>query len=309
METEIYETLALNRHPSSPLKGRGQREGQLSKVDMGDRQYHPCPEAYPADDVPSGDVLHIKDWSESKVFADTTRDIWIYTPHNLDESSAPPSLALFNDGAGYLSRQGAVRATNVLDRLIHDEEIPPTVGVFVNPGQSTRSSDDAPAYGQRSFEYDSVTPDFVNFVDQEILPLVIDHIARPLNEDPAQRLIGGISSGGICAFNAAWHSPKSFGLVLSHCGSFTNIRGGHNFPYLIRSSEKKPIRTFLQSGKQDLNIVPGNWAIANHDVASALEFSGYDYQFVFGEGGHSLQHGGAIFADSLRWLFNRVTDR
>jgi len=134
--------------------------------------------------------------------------------------------------------------------------------------------------------------------------LVEDHLGRALHTDPSRRLICGISSGGICAFNAAWHSPESFGLVLSHCGSFTNIRGGHNFPYLVRSTEAKPIKVLLQSGKHDLSIVQGSWAIANHDMAAALEFSGYDFKFVFGEGAHSLRHGGAIFADSLRWLFS-----
>ena len=72
---------------------------------------------------------------------------------------------------------------------------------------------------------------------------------------------------------------------------------------MIRRTPRKPLRVFLQSGKRDANIVPGSWPIANQDVAAALEFAGYDYRFEFGEGGHSLRHGGAIFADSLRWLF------
>ena len=166
------------------------------------------------------------------------------------------------------------------------------MGVFVNSGK------------ERSFEYDSVTPTFLNFINEEIIPLVEDHLGYELNRDSSKRLIVGQSSGGLCAFNAAWHSPTSFGCVLSHCGSFTNIRGGHNYPYLVRSTERKPVKVLLQSGKDDLNILYGNWAIANKDMASALEFSGYDFKFVFGEGTHSVRHGGAIFADSLRWLWS-----
>ena len=85
-------------------------------------------------------------------------------------------------------------------------------------------------------------------------------------------------------------------------GSFVNVRGGHNYPYLIRSTPRKPLRVFLQSGERDGNAIMGNWALANRLMASALEYAGYEYRFVFGEGGHSVRHGGAIFADSLRWL-------
>jgi enterochelin esterase family protein len=38
-------------------------------------------------------------------------------------------------------------------------------------------------------------------------------------------------------------------------------------------------------------------------MAKALEFSGYDYTFVYGHGFHSNRHGRAILPDSLRWLW------
>ena len=101
----------------------------------------------------------------------------------------------------------------------------------------------------------------------------------------------------------AWERPDAFRKVLSHCGSFTDIRGGGIYPSLIRKSEKKPIRIFLQSGEQDLDRPAGNWPLANKLMASALAFQGYDYQFVFGTEGHTLRHGGAIFPESLRWLW------
>ena len=123
------------------------------------------------------------------------------------------------------------------------------------------------------------------------------------SEDPTERTICGISSGGICAFNAAWHFPEQFGRVLSHCGSFTNILGGHNYPYLVRSTPRKPLRVFLTSGRRDADIVTGSWPLANQAMAAALAFAGYDYRFEFGEGGHNLRHGGALFAEALRWLW------
>ena len=91
--------------------------------------------------------------------------------------------------------------------------------------------------------------------------------------------------------------------MISHCGSFVNIRGGHTWPYLIRSNERRPIRAFLQSGENDVNIIFGNWPLANQQVAASLDFAGYESRFEFGTGGHNLRHGGSIFAESLRWLF------
>ena len=143
---------------------------------------------------------------------------------------------------------------------------------------------------------------YVRFLLDEALPFVEDAIGRPLSSDPSRRLSCGISSGGICAFTASWFRPNSFRRVLSHCGSFTNIRGGHNYPYLVRTTVRKPIRVFLTSGEKDLDIPLGSWPLANKQMASALEYAGYDSRFVFGEGGHNLRHGGAHFADSLRWL-------
>jgi len=91
--------------------------------------------------------------------------------------------------------------------------------------------------------------------------------------------------------------------VLSHCGSFTNIRGGHEYPYWVRETRRKPIRVFLQSGSGDADIIAGNWPLANQLMAASLEFAGYEVKLAYGDGGHNLHHGGAIFAESLLWLW------
>lgn len=91
-------------------------------------------------------------------------------------------------------------------------------------------------------------------------------------------------------------------VVLSHCGSFTSIRGGHNYPYLIRTMARKSLRLSLTSGARDLDHPVGNWPRANREIAAALKFAGYDHRFEFGEGGHSLRHAGSLFATSLRWF-------
>lgn len=306
IDFETYEALGLNWHwdPARTTGGRSDEDWSRFLAPPEDDQYHPCAEAEPTPETRRGRVDQIKVWSASHVFPGTTRDIWIYRPAQLDDSPEPPALMVFQDGEGYVDPDGAVRAPAVLDTLIHAGELPPTVAAFVNPGTRVDPAAADPDHGdQRSFEYDALTDRYATFVLEELLPLVERHLGRPLSTDPAERLIAGISSGGIAAFTVAWHRPESFGRVLSHCGSFANIRGGHNYPYLVRTTEPKPLRVFLTSGANDLDHPVGNWPLANRQMAAALDYAGYDSRFEFGEGGHSRRHGGAIFADSLRWLF------
>jgi enterochelin esterase family protein len=290
------------------VNGRSNAEILQVLDTVGDVQYHPCAEAYVATDVPHGEVVRFKGWDQSTVYSATRRDIWVYRSSGGD-AAQPLNLMVFNDGPGYLARGGAVRATTVLDNLIHAGELPPTLGVFINPGlppgvelPAIGQRPDPLAMQQRSVEYDSCHDAYLRFLLDDILPFVTSELDVRLNEDPATRTICGISSGGICAFNAAWHGPEHFGRVISHCGSFTNIRGAHNYPYLIRSTPRKPIKVFLQSGALDADIVTGSWVLANQQMAAALDFAGYNHRFEFGTGGHNLRHGGALFADTLRWL-------
>jgi enterochelin esterase family protein len=304
MDWKTYEALGLHLSMNDDdvprvVNGRTNREIQNALATPGDRQYHPNPEAFPAEDTPRGTVRSHRDWTGARVFAPTTRDVWIYTPPGFDPAGPAPALMVFQDGAGYLNREGPVRATAVFDTLTAAGEMPPTVGVFVMPGRREGLSPQR----QRSVEYDSVTDAYVRFLLEDLLPFVEQEIGCALTSDPAQRTICGISSGGICAFTAAWYRPDAFGRVLSHCGSFTAIRGGQNYPYLIRSTPRKPLRVWLQSGAADADIVLGSWPQANQAVAASLAYAGYDHQFVFGEGGHNLRHGGAVFADALRWLW------
>ena len=72
-----------------------------------------------------------------------------------------------------------------------------------------------------------------------------------ISKDPERRGIGGASSGAIAAFTVAWERPDQFRKVLSIVGSFTNIRGGHAYSDIVRKTEKKPMRVFLQDGRND----------------------------------------------------------
>ncbi len=248
-------------------------------------------------DVPHGRVEKFQ-ITDSKAFPGTTRDGWVYVPAQYD-ASKPAALMVFQDGGGYQSTNGGWRVPLVFDNLIASKEMPVTVAIFLNPG--TRSGQ-----SNRSFEYDSLGNLYSKFLIEEAIPFVTNKYALAITSDPEMRATCGASSGGICAFTLAWERPDQFRKVLSTIGSFTNIRGGHNYPAWIRKTERKPLRVFLQDGSNDLNNLHGNWPLANQEMASALGFAGYDFKFVLGDGSHNSKHGGSILPDALRWLWRPV---
>jgi len=263
-----------------------------------DEDYKPGPEAERKEGVPEGKVTQ-HEWN-SKIFPGTVRDYWIYVPAQY-EKFKPANVMVFQDGGGFVKEKGAFRAPIVFDNLIHAGDIPVTIGIFINPGVVPPAKEGQQARKNRSFEYDTLSDQYARFLLEEILP----EVGRSYNltDDPDKRAICGNSSGGICAFTVAWERPDAFRKVVSHIGSFTNIRGGHVYPALIRKGDKKPLRVFLQEGENDLDNLHGNWPLANLQMAEALKFAGYDYTLVMGTGRHSGRHGGAIFPDTLRWIW------
>jgi enterochelin esterase family protein len=251
-------------------------------------------------DVPHGKVAQMPAWTNSKIFPGTTRDWWIYVPAQYSKNK-PAAVMVFCDGGGFVKADGQFRAPVVFDNLIAKGEMPVTIGIFIQPGTFPTSNPKEKARSNRSFEYDSLGDLYARFLLEEILPAVAKDYN--LTNNPDERAICGNSSGGICAFTVAWEKPDAFRKVVSHIGSFTNIRGGHIYPALIRKTDKKPIKVFLQDGKNDLDNQFGNWPLANQDMAAALKFSGYDHQFILGEGTHNGKHGAAMLPDTLRWLW------
>jgi enterochelin esterase family protein len=249
-------------------------------------------------DVPQGKVTR-HTW-KSRAFPGTVRDYWVYVPAQYD-GKEPACVMVFQDGWSYANPKGQFRTTVVFDNLIHKKEMPVTVGIFINPGTFPPCDPDNTTVKNRSFEYDTLSDQYATFLEREILPQVGKELK--LRKDAAGRAICGISSGGICAFTVAWQRPDLFSKVLSHVGSFTNIRGGDVYPGMIRKTPPKKIRVFLQDGSDDLDNAAGNWPLANQQMAAALKFAHYDYQFVYGHGRHSGNHGGAILPESLRWLW------
>jgi enterochelin esterase-like enzyme len=252
-------------------------------------------DSQPQPDVPKGTLTKARHVGTS-IYPGVGRDYWVYVPAQHD-AARPANLLVVQD-AGFYLRESFGAAT-VLDNLVARGDIPPVVAVFVEPGDLPGEAENS--RGNRSIEYDTLGTAYPRFLLEELLPEVLAGLS--VSTDPADRAICGMSSGGICAFNAAWEYPDSFGRVISHVGSFTNIRGGHVYPSMVRKHDPKPIRVFLQGAQNDLDREAGNWPAANFDMASALRFKGYDYRFEFGPGAHDLRHGGWTFPATLRWIW------
>jgi gluconolactonase len=244
--------------------------------------------------APVGEVI-TGEFAESKVYPGTWREYWVYVPRQLDRTKPAPVM-VFQDGLQY-------NAPKVFDSLIHQKAIPAMVGVFVMHGRVKALRPDALDRMNRSYEYDSVSGDYARFLVDEMLPHVSKAHGLTLSSDPNDRAIAGNSSGAIAAFAAAWNRPDAFRRVFSAIGTYVGLRGGNELPVLIRKTDPKPLRIFLQDGRNDLNNYTGSWWIANQDMLAAFEYAGYDVRHEWGDEGHNSKHATAIFPDAVRWLW------
>jgi len=276
---------------------------QRLPVDQSDVWYRHGPDSIPQPGVPRGSTTEMG-WSQSTIYAGTTRRFWVHVPSAYDSSRAA-NVAVFQDGWWYLDPDGQVRGGIVLDNLVHRGQIPVTIGIFVNPGARTGAEHST----QRNVEYDAFDDRYAAFLMTEILPEVASRWS--LHDDPGRRLIAGGSSGGTCAFTAAWHRPDWFGHVFCSLSSFVQMPGGNPYPALTPVTPRKPVRIFMHAGHRDLqwNEQHENWLAENLRVATALAEAGYDFRLLLGDGGHTPNHTGVLLPDALRWHWLSQVDR
>ena len=294
-----------------------------------DSQYVLGPDSQEKAGVPKGTVTEYE-MADSKAFPGYGRKWALYVPKQYDPSKEA-CLMIFQDGLGYSNAKGQWRVPTVFDNLIAQGKMPVTIALFINPGfmpdpknPNAKDSKGKPlGKSNRSFEYDNVTDLYPQFLVEEMIPLAESKGVR-ISKDPLRRGIAGASSGGICAFNAAWQRPQSFSKVFTTIGSFTNIRGviserehaanpnrpiekgGNLYPQMVLDSPKKNIRIFSQDGSHDLTNEFGVWPEANQKMADAWMTKGYDYKFVMGEGTHNGRHGAQLLPEALTWLWRDV---
>jgi len=280
------------------------------------------PDAYAQPQAPAG-TLSTKISHTSKIYDGMKSEFWIYVPATY-QPNTPAALMVFQDGGAYIERYDHA-VLHVIDNLIAQKKIPTLIGVFINPGDIS-DSPGTPTFtfvkaysdkwqrtlkdSMRSTLYDTVSDRYVRFLRDEVLAEV--NAKYNLRKDSYSRAITGASSGGICAFNAAWQMPDQFSRVISWIGSFSGIQwredssvpdGGQDYPDKVLREDRRNLRVWLQDGSEDLQTRYGDWPLANLRLANALKFRDYDFHFSFGGGTHSAAQGTAEFPESMIWLW------
>lgn len=287
------------------------------------------PDSLVQPDVPQGRLEGPFEF-RSRIITDTVRRYWVFVPAQYDPAEAA-NVMVFQDGQRATNPDGSLRVQNVLTNLIHDGSIPPTIGIFITPGNTSEHYPDDLGMrnpNHRWQEYDVLTTDYARMLIEEILPLVGRDYR--LTDDPERRVIGGTSSGAICAFTVAWNYPDEFRNVISFIGSYVSIgarpmtddahgtwsNGGQDYPAMIRRAPPKPLKIYFQDGANDLDNRWGHWFLANQQMVKALHYANrtadeagaegprYAEKHVWTDGVHSDDHGGALLPDALRWIWS-----
>ena len=270
------------------------------------------PDSFPRDGVPKGELRGPLVLPNSQAYPGTQHTYWVHVPAQYDKA-VPASLMIFQDGQAFIDVNGSARAPNVLDNLIYRRELPVMITVFINPGRTPEQPEPDPKeWGDRTTnrptEYNTLDDKYARVIVDELLPVLYKEFN--ISKDPERHGIGGTSSGAIAAFTVAWQRPDQFRKVISIVGSFTNIRGGDAYPDIIRGSEKKPLRVFMQGGRNDNRGLRNgvydqrrDWFFQNVRLMQALSEKGYDINYTWGIGKHGSKQGGAIFPDMMRWLW------
>ena len=248
--------------------------------------YEHGPDSLPHPGVAVGRTTRLQ-LTGSRAFPGASREIWVHAPA---ASDGPLPCMVFQDGGGFLDPEDDLRAGTVLDNLIAAGDIPPMVGVFVDPVA-------------RNAEYDAFDSRYADLLADEVLPLVEQHVR--ISDEPAHRGLCGFSSGGSASLTAAWHRPDAFGKVIGFSSSFPQVAGGNPYPELIASEPARTLRVLLHAGPRGLgwDEQEDNWLAENLLVAAALFRAAYDARLVLGDGAHDSNHAGVLLPDALRWLW------
>jgi enterochelin esterase-like enzyme len=280
------------------LKSAGRRVGG-GEVKI--ENYPVPPESIARDGVPQGRLSRFD--FRSQVFPGTVREIIVYVPVQYRSGEAV-KLMVWQDGQRHGLTDRGLKTPIVFDNLIHAGDMPVTVGIFIEPGRAIGQKPGSKARN-RGFEYDGLGDLYPKMLLDEVIPEVERRYLVKFSADPRDRAVGGGSSGGICAFKTAWERPDQFGRVLSWVGSFVDLRGGDVFPYLVRKTERKPIKVYLLAGENDLDNPFGHWPTANRKMAAALKYMGYDHKLEWTRCFHGSTAMAAHLPDALRWLWRK----
>jgi enterochelin esterase-like enzyme len=236
-----------------------------------------------------------------------TRQVAVYVPAQYVQGTVAPFI---------VGADGPDQALfTVLDNLIAQKRVPAMIAISIgNGGGDAQGS-------ERGLEYDTMSGRYAEFVETEVLPLVEEQFHVKLSKDPERRATMGGSSGGSAAFIMAWYHPELYHRVLAYSITAVNQQWPHSadtprgawelHERLIPSTPVKPIRVWMAVGDRDL-LNPNamrdgmhDWVAASENMARALAYKGYHYQFVFARNAGHTDHSVKLqtLPEALEWLW------
>ncbi|HEY2743588.1 MAG TPA: alpha/beta hydrolase-fold protein [Polyangia bacterium] len=144
-------------------------------------------------ELPAGQV-HAHEIASARL--GNRRNVHVYTPPGFDVTRGPYPLCVLFDGIDYLA---AIPTPIILDNLIAQRLLPPTIAIFVDPVDRMREL--------------CLDRAFADVVAHEIVPFVQRRYHA--SADPRANVVAGFSAGGVTAVWSAHLYPDVFGNVLA----------------------------------------------------------------------------------------------
>ncbi|OBP14487.1 hypothetical protein A5320_12015 [Rheinheimera sp. SA_1] len=227
----------------------------------------------------------LRDFQINSKFMAEQRNIQVYVPASYDPKVAH-NLVLQFDGQNFTASpehdsvwQGWTPMPTILDNLIHQKKIAPTIAIFIH-NQGNRSAD-------------LISDKMADFVALELVAWARKnyHIAP----EPKNVLVSGPSRGGFAAANTALRHSNIIGGVLSQSGSFYyTLQEQENWPVYpefegklildYKRSAKRDVHFYLDVGLYDLGLGAVG---TNRQLRDVLELKGYRVDYYQYKGGHS----------------------
>jgi len=253
----------------------------------------PQPWITPQKGVAKGKVhLHTM---ESKIL-ENERRVWVYSPAKYtSELGRPLSLMILFDGWAYAN---LIPTFTILDNLIADQIIPPTVVVMLD------SLDTETRLKELVFH-----PPFNQFLVTEVMPWI--YMQYAVTTDPGKTVVGGSSAGGLAAAYAALEHPEIFGNVLAQSGAFSLSPSWEtDFGWLARQyalREKASLKFHLDVGtleKNSYHELRGRPSTleANRHMCDVVTEKDYPVHYVEFSGGHDYVSWQGTLGEGLKAL-------
>jgi enterochelin esterase-like enzyme len=269
--------LQVNGGPLQPDPLNDRRFGGRSVVETPDAPLQSWIAQRP--NTPPGQLSHEKIHSR---ILNEERTFGVYVPHGYEARRANTLLVVL-DGEAYGTAPSALVPTSrVLDNLIAEARIPPTIAVLVdNMSQAARDRDL------------KCSENFENFLTNELIPWLRAHYRIP--NGASNVVLAGSSDGGLFALCAAVKFPMVFGNVLAQSADLfydPSPKPSWN-PYTRDSGwlisqfvkgPRMPLRFYLEVGTLEAGVV--NPVAEHRRLRDVLLAKGYEVTYSEFSGGH-----------------------